>query len=159
MWRWLGARCSLCCAAAFVGCAAPAECGPTEAVVARVVDGDTIELVGGQKVRYLLVDTPEVGENECHSQQSLAANRRLVEHRRVQLRYEPACTDRFGRLLAYVSVDEREVNALLVEQGHACVLHVPPSGDERVGAFRVLERRAQNLQLGLWGACALPPCG
>jgi micrococcal nuclease len=143
------------------GCSEPNSCGPADATVRRALDGDTIELTSGERVRYLLVDTPEIdgGAGECYAQLALAMNRSLVEHRHVELRYEPACTDRFGRLLAYVSVDGREVNSWLVEQGYACVLHLPPSGDTRVREYLELESEAQRLKLGLWGACAMAPCG
>jgi micrococcal nuclease len=129
--------------------------------VRRVLDGDTIELTSGERVRYLLVDTPEIGDasSECYAQLALGMNRSLVERREVELRYESACRDRFGRLLAYVSVDGREVNSWMVEQGHACVLHLPPSGDQRAREFLELEADAKRLELGLWGACAVAPCG
>ena len=148
-------------AAALFACSTPSECGPPAAVVSRVIDGDTVELTSGERVRYLLVDTPEVDgvASECYARQALALNRTLVEHRRIELRYEEQCTDRFGRLLAYVTVDGREVNSLLVEEGYACVLHVPPSGAARVQEFLELEQSARSLNLGLWGSCSVPPCG
>jgi len=146
------------------GCSEPDPwntCGPAAATVGRALDGDTIELTSGERVRYLLVDTPEIdgSASECYAQLALAMNRSLVEHRHVELRYESGCTDRFGRLLAYVSVEGRDVNAWLVEQGYACVLHLPPSGDERAREFLELESDAERLKLGLWGACAVAPCG
>jgi micrococcal nuclease len=141
------------------GCSEPDTCGPAVATVRRALDGDTIELTSGERVRYLLVDTPETASNECYAQLALAMNRSLVEGREVELRYESACTDGFGRLLAYVSVDGRELNSWLVEQGYACVLHLPPSGNARAREFLQLESDAERLELGLWGACAAAPCG
>jgi micrococcal nuclease len=126
-----------------------------------VIDGDTLELAGGERVRYLLVDTPEVtsGHAECFGVEALDENRSLVEGRRVALRYAEQCRDRYARLLAYVSVDGREVNSLLVRSGYACVLYIPPDGDERVAEFQSLEREATLARRGLWGACPKKPCG
>lgn len=135
-------------------------CGPSEGVVAKVVDGDTIDLESGERIRYLLVDTPETtaGKNDCFGQQAVAFNTDLVLGKRVTLSYDVECEDRFGRTLAYVSVDGQEVNSLLVERGFACVLHIPPNGDDRAAEFTELEAGARAAGRGLWGACdPLPP--
>jgi micrococcal nuclease len=82
-----------------------------------------------------------------------------VAGRAVALEYGPSCRDRYGRLLAYVTVDGLDVNAELVAAGYACVLHIPPNGEDRIGEFRALELQAQANDAGLWGACASKPCG
>ncbi|MCA9706615.1 MAG: thermonuclease family protein [Myxococcales bacterium] len=143
-----------------VGCE-PAEldCGPTEAVVERVIDGDTVQLATGERVRYLLIDTPEVSEPvECYGPEATDFNRTMVEGQTVQLTYDEECTDRYGRLLAYVEVDGRSVNELLLSRGFACVLHIPPNGADRVDEYRRLEEKAQVGQVGLWGACPEDAC-
>ena len=134
-------------------------CGPTRAVVARVIDGDTVELDSGERVRYLLVDTPEdTSTVECFGPQATAFNEQLVEGREVRLTYDVECTDRFGRLLAFVEVDGRIVNQVLVEQGIACVLHIPPNGAGTAPLYRALETRAVDEGRGLWSVCAVDPC-
>jgi micrococcal nuclease len=142
-------------------CGSESACGPSAGVVSRVVDGDTVVLQSGERVRYLLVDTPEStsGKSECFGTQARDFNRSLVEGRVVRLHYSEACTDRYGRLLAYVTVDGREVNARLVEGGYACVLYVPPAGESRRSEFKALESSARNAERGLWGACSTAPCG
>jgi micrococcal nuclease len=137
-----------------------ARCGPAEAEVARIIDGDTIELLGGERVRYLMVDTPEIGgaEPACYGVNAVTFNTDLVLGRRVELRDDVECRDRFGRRLAYVSVDGREVNALMVERGYACARHIPPNGADRVAEFEALEDSARNARRGLWGACDPVPC-
>ncbi|MFP2903915.1 thermonuclease family protein [Pyxidicoccus sp. 3LFB2] len=139
---------------------AGAPCGPDMGRVAEVIDGDTLLLESGERIRYLLADAPEStgGTRECFGPEAHAFNRGLVGGRRVALAYGEACTDRFGRLLAYVSVDGREVNTLLVERGHACVLHVPPAGSARRAEFEALEAEARRARRGVWGACAPVPC-
>jgi micrococcal nuclease len=136
------------------------ECGPSEAVVARIVDGDTIELDTGVKIRYLMLNTPETtgGKNECFGQEAVKFNSDLVLGKTVQLEYDVECQDRFDRTLAYVSVGGMEVNTLLVERGFACVLHIPPNGDDREAEFKALEDEAQAANRGLWAACDPIPC-
>jgi micrococcal nuclease len=143
------------------GCAEPETCGPSQAVVKRVIDGDTVELESGERVRYLLVDAPETtnGKNACFGAEAREFNRHLVEGRSIELAYESRCRDRYDRLLAYVYVDGIDVNASLVKDGYACVLHIPPDGDARVDAFRGYERDAQASAVGLWSACETKPCG
>ena len=148
-------------AAALGACGGGERCGPREAEVARIVDGDTIELVGGERVRYLMIDAPETtsGPGECYGANAVTLNTELVLGKTVELAYDVECQDRFGRTLAYVTVNGREVNALMVERGYACVLHVPPNGDDRLAEFQTLEDAARAAGRGLWGACDPIPCG
>ena len=135
------------------------DCGPTVGIVERVVDGDTIVLASGERIRYLLVDTPEnTTEVECYGPEATEYNRMLVEGQTVELTYDAECLDDFGRLLAYVSVNGREVNSLMVERGYACVLYIPPNGSDRYDEFDDLEFRARSGDFGLWGACETNPC-
>lgn len=147
-------------AAAGVACDSDGnDCGPTEGVVAHVIDGDTVELESGERIRYLLVDTPEVsGTIGCFGPEASDFNRTLVEGKTVHLSYDSVCTDRYDRLLAYVELDGRSVNELLLTRGYACVLHIPPNGEDHVGEYRHLEEEAQAGQVGLWGACSEAPC-
>ncbi|HEY5946074.1 MAG TPA: thermonuclease family protein [Kofleriaceae bacterium] len=134
-------------------------CGESEAKVTRVIDGDTIELETGDKIRYLLVDTPEIsGGVECFAENAKTYNTDLVLNKTVHISYDTQCTDQFGRTLAYVSVDGQEVNTLLVRRGYACVLFIPPDGESRVDEFRAYQLEAKNARQGLWSACnPLPP--
>ena len=128
------------------------------AVVARVVDGDTVVLRGGERVRYIGVDTPESVKPgtpvQCYAKAASRANDRLVEGRRVRLRYDDEREDRYGRTLAYVyrAGDGLFVNAELVRRGYARVLTIPPD-DAHASRFRRLATRARRAGRGLWGAC------
>lgn len=143
-----------------LGCSDGETCGPSRARVERAIDGDTVALQRGERIRYLLVDTPEIkGEiPECYGREARAFNAWLVEGQLVQLDYDEQCRDRFGRLLAYVSVGGRELNRLLVERGFACVLWIPPNGGGRASEFLKLEEHARTSRRGLWGECASNPC-
>ena len=128
-------------------------------VVTRVVDGDTVEvqLDGTEEdVRYIGVDTPETvkpGEPVgCFGPQASAFNHRLVEGRRVRLVFGAERRDVYGRLLAYVYLDGRFVNAELVRRGLARTLAIPPN-DRFAGELKRLEIAAARAGRGLWGAC------
>ncbi|MBK7863694.1 MAG: thermonuclease family protein [Archangiaceae bacterium] len=143
------------------GCSAPSPCGPSTATVSRVVDGDTIELDTGDRVRYLLVDAPETtqGHNDCYGAQAVEYNRMQVEGKQVSLTYDAeSCKDRYGRWLAYVSVDGHEVNRGLMENGLACVLYISPGGMARKQEFEDYEVVAKTNRVGLWGACNPVTC-
>jgi micrococcal nuclease len=159
--RPAAAAAALAALAALAGCdGGDARCGAAEAQVARIIDGDTIELVGGERIRYLMVDAPEIrgAAPACYGVNAVTFNTDLVLGRRVELRDDVECRDRFGRRLAYVSVDGREVNALMVERGFACARHIPPNGADRVAEFEALEDSARRARRGLWGACDPVPC-
>jgi len=137
-----------------------ADCGPgSRGVVTQVIDGDTIELASGERLRYLLVDTPEnTSEVECYGPEATQFNADLVEGEEVELSYDQECADDYGRVLAYVSIGDREINSLLVERGFGCALYIPPNGEERRDEFESLQARARADSRGLWGACPENPC-
>jgi micrococcal nuclease len=142
-------------------CVAPgADCGPTYATVERVIDGDTILVADGRKIRYLLVDAPETtrGHSDCYGVNATQFNADLVLGKTVELTYDTTCRDDFDRTLAYVAVGGRDVGRLLVERGYACLLYLPPSGASRVDELQALEIAAKTARRGLWGACDPVPC-
>ena len=135
--------------------------GPSEAraFVVRAVDGDTIEARIGKRledVRYIGVDTPETVKPDtpvqCFGPRASSFNHHLVERRWVRLVFGIERRDIYGRLLAYVYLDHRFVNASLVRRGLARSLTIPPN-DRFAPLFRRLELRAAKAGRGLWGAC------
>ena len=127
--------------------------------VTRVVDGDTVEVrLDGREedVRYIGVDTPETVKPDtpvqCFGPQASAFNHRLVEGRRVRLVFGEERRDVYGRLLAYVYLGDRFVNAELVRRGLARTLTIPPN-DRYADRFKRLEIAAARAGRGLWGAC------
>lgn len=130
----------------------------TWATVSRVIDGDTVELAGGARVRYIGIDAPEVSNpSECYATEATEQNRSLVEGRLVALRKDVSETDRYGRLLRYVYLPGGEmVNATLVREGFAKALTFPPDV-AFADWFVELEREAREAERGLWGpACETP---
>lgn len=142
------------------GCDSGSSCGPSSGTVTRVIDGDTIELESGVKIRYLMVNAPETtnGHNDCYGQNAATFNSDLVKGKTVDLSYDVQCEDMYGRTLAYVSVGGQEVNSLMLERGYACLLHIPPDGDDRLDEFKAIESAAKAANRGLWGACNPIPC-
>jgi micrococcal nuclease len=127
--------------------------------VTRVVDGDTVEVqIGGREedVRYIGVDTPETVKPgapvDCFGPQASDFNHRLVEQKRVRLVFGEERRDVYGRLLAYVYLEGRFVNAELVRRGLARTLTIPPN-DRYAGRFKRLQTAAARAGRGLWGAC------
>jgi micrococcal nuclease len=145
---------------AAVGCDGGSVCGPSSGVVTRVIDGDTVELETGVKIRYLMVNAPETtnGHDDCYGQNAATFNTDLVLGKTVDLAYDVECEDRYGRTLAYVSVGGQEVNTLMLERGFACLLHISPDGDDRLAEFKAIEASAKAAKRGLWGACDPIPC-
>ncbi len=154
--RCFGALLAAGCSLADVG----SPCGPTRGIVERVIDGDTIVLAGGEKIRYLLVDANEIGggRDDCYGAEARAANQTLVDKKEVDIEYDEVCTDKYGRLLGYVTVSGRDVNALLVERGYACVLYIPPDGAARRTELEALQAEAMAQGAGMWGACPVVAC-
>lgn len=122
--------------------------------VARVVDGDTIELVNGKRVRYIGIDTPETVHPtvgiECYGKEASNKNKELVEGKVVRLEKDVSETDRYGRLLRYVYVGDIFVNDYLVRQGYAESSSYPPDIKYQ-NRFLEAEREARNGSRGLWG--------
>jgi len=125
-----------------------------EYFVERVVDGDTIILSSGERIRYIGVDSPEIDDNACYSQESKLKNQELVEGKQVKLEKDVSDKDRYGRLLRYVYIDDQMVNELLVKEGVAIAKEYPPDVKYQ-NRFLELESEAQKNQFGMWSACDL----
>jgi micrococcal nuclease len=128
--------------------------------VARVIDGDTIELVGGRRVRLVQIDTPEVQEGECYGR---AAARLLASllppGTHVRLEADPGLdrVDRYGRLLRYVIRSGRNLNLVLVRRGAATVWFYEGDRGRYAGDLLAAARAARAVGRGLWRACPRTP--
>lgn len=124
--------------------------------VTRVIDGDTIEIEGGQTVRYIGIDTPETVHPqktvECFGREASNKNRELVEGKVVQLEKDVSETDKYGRLLRYVYVDGVFVDELLVKEGFAHASSYPPDVKYQ-DLLNIAQREAQSQNKGLWAGC------
>jgi endonuclease YncB( thermonuclease family) len=131
---------------------------PSEYVlVNRVIDGDTIELETGEKVRYIGINTPESVDPrrgvQCFGQEASAYNKAVVVGKNVRLVKDVSNTDKYGRLLRYVYLpDGTFVNLTLVQNGYARASTFPP--DVKYSkTFMAAEREAREAGRGLWSGC------
>lgn len=126
--------------------------------VIRIVDGDTIEIESGQKIRYIGMDTPETVHptkgKQCFGEEAKHRNEELVLGKNVRLEKDVNETDRYGRLLRYVWVDDTLVNKQLVLDGFAFARSYPPD-ITRQDELRAAEAEARGKNRGLWGVCPL----
>lgn len=123
--------------------------------VIRVIDGDTIEVEGGNKVRYIGIDTPETVHPskpvECYGKEASEKNKELVEGKMVYLEKDVSEVDEYGRLLRYVWVNNLFINEYLVREGYAQSSSYPPDVKYQ---DRIVEaqRQAREEEKGLWGS-------
>ncbi len=132
------------------------QAGSETAVVASVIDGDTVLLTDGRKVRYVGIDAPEAKGSDaqvtCYGAEATAENMRLVAGKSVSLEKDTKETDKYGRLLRYVYVDGNSVSKALVAGGFARSKWYPP--DTRYqNQLDTLQITAQQEKKGLWGVC------
>tara|TARA_B100001123_G_scaffold314905_1_gene352458 strand:+ start:3433 stop:4320 length:888 start_codon:yes stop_codon:yes gene_type:complete len=135
--------------------------------VLRVIDGDTIELTDGRKIRYLGVDTPE--KNECFHHQASLKNTLLVmtgnynRPNKVRLYKGKVDKDRYGRYLRYVTAmgpgEEILVNDYLIKWGYGLNVSHKYS-DQQLSNIKSLfaesEKDAKGSRVGLWENCREP---
>ncbi|MFA9262001.1 MAG: thermonuclease family protein [Undibacterium sp.] len=127
--------------------------------VVRVVDGDTFEIEGGERVRLIGIDTPEtVKPNspvECFGKESSDHLKQLIEGKSVRLEKDKTDRDRYARLLRYVYLGDRLVNEALVRDGFAkSVAYKPDTAKQAV--FDRAEELARNEQAGRWNPAVCP---
>ena len=95
----------------------------TEFTVAEVLDGDTIRIDTGELVRYHGIDAPE--KNEMYGQSATKHNKEYVLGKTVRLEYDYQNQDQYGRILAYVWMDETFINEKMIEEGYATFYTIP----------------------------------
>ncbi len=117
------------------------------AKVRDVIDGDTVILDDGRKVRYLGINAPEHGQPYARDATNL--NRRLVSGLSVRLEFDQIREDRHGRLLAYVHRDGKLVNGQLLAEGLAHVFSIPPN-TRYAERFLQVQRNAKAAKKGSW---------
>jgi micrococcal nuclease len=122
-------------------------------VVVRVIDGDTLELDGAERVRLIGVNTPESVDPrrpvEYFGKEASAFTRRLAQGKRARLEYDRERQDRYGRTLAYVHLEDGTfLNAEIIRQGYGqAYTRFPFRYAEQ---FRAYEREARENRRGLW---------
>ena len=142
--------------------------------IVSVIDGDTIKvrLPSGSRrtVRLIGIDTPETRKPgvpiECGARRATRyMTRSAFRHRKgrrvghsVRLTTDPTqdTTDRYGRLLAYVTrlADGADLGKAIVRAGWAMPYVYDSSPFARFTSYEAARRKAQSRGLGVWGSCA-----
>lgn len=126
--------------------------------VTHVYDGDTIK-VGGKKVRLIGVNTPENEwkkrgiKEECFAKEATRFMKQTLLGKRVRLETDSVGDkyDKFGRLLAYVYLDETLINVEILKSGYGYAFTFFPFSKSR--EFKRYHENARSQKLGIWGAC------
>jgi len=138
----------------------PSPGGRSNAVVTRVVDGDTVYVrYRGRTVdvRLIGIDTPETVDPSqpvgCYGKAASHFTTARLTGERVRLTFDVEHKDQYERTLAYMWIGGRLFNEVLVRQGFASVSTYPPNV-KYVDRFLAAQRVAQKQERGLWGKCA-----
>src|SRR3990167_8398336 len=125
-------------------------------LVTKVIDGDTIEIEGGTRVRYIGIDTPETVDPrktvQCFGREASNKNKDLVEGKKVRLEKDITNTDKYDRLLRYVWINNELVNETLVKEGFAYSSPYPPDVKYQDWLNKA-QSYSQSRNLGLWSSC------
>ncbi|MGI5891360.1 MAG: stalk domain-containing protein [Bacillota bacterium] len=125
--------------------------------IIKVIDGDTIEIdYNGtpEKVRLIGIDTPESvhpdeQRNVPYGKIAADFTKNQLQGEEVELEFDVQKRDKYNRLLAYVYLNGKMFNKILLEQGHAAVATFPPNV-KYVDDFIALEKTAQAKGIGIW---------
>ena len=122
---------------------------PKEAKVKRAIDGDTIELDKGQIVRPIGVNAQD--NDQLFDDDSTDYVKKLIEGKKVKLEYDAYKSDRFGRILAYVIIDNKNLSIELVRKGLAKVtLYEKRKALIYQQQLLDAENEAKTKKLGIW---------
>lgn len=122
--------------------------------VTKVLDGDTIVLKKGERVRLLGINAPEIESRYRDGEPGgMAAKEWLqkkLQGRNVSLEYDRQKQDHYERLLAHLHLSNGEhLNLMLVEKGLAMVNLLPPNLRYADAMIRA-QQRAEKQKLGIW---------
>jgi micrococcal nuclease len=127
-----------------------------QAQVIYVYDGDTVKLSDGRRVRFIGINTPEMGHHDTLTQPYAEAARKSLQDaletggNMLSLQYGRERQDHYGRLLAHAYLSNGDnVAILLLRQGHATTLVVPPN-TSAADCYQNIEREARAAGRGLW---------
>jgi micrococcal nuclease len=132
---------------------APHAAGDT-ALVQRVVDGDTLLLADQTRIRLLGVDTPETKRPDAPIEpfgpEASEFTRAHVEGRFVRLEFDKERHDKYGRVLAYVYLDDWFLNEALIRAGLGRAITNHPYSESMKRRLRAAEDEAYRAHRGIW---------
>lgn len=118
-------------------------------LVSEVLDGDTIRIETGEKVRYLGIDAPE--QNEAYGLTAARYNKQFVLGKRIRLEYDYEEHDQYGRLLAYVFAGNDFINEKMIKEGYAKVYTIAHTRKLKyIDRLEAAETWARERHNGMW---------
>ncbi len=122
---------------------------PKESKVKRVIDGDTVELSNSSIVRLVGINAPDNGQP--YDDEATDFAKKLIENKKVKLEYDAYKSDRFGRILAYIIIDDKNFSVELVKKGLAKVT-IYEKRKALIYQQQLLdaEKTAKDKKLGVW---------
>ncbi len=122
--------------------------------VQHVVDGDTLALANGARIRLLGVDTPETVKRntpvQAWGREASDFTKAFVAGGAVRLTFDRERTDKYDRFLAYVWVGDRMLNEELLRAGLGRALLQYPYASSMKARFRKAETEAKRARRGIW---------
>ena len=100
--------------------------GEKTGICTEVVDGDTIYLDNGDKIRLVGVNTPEKGVEGADTSKYFVEKLCLIREVSIDID-DSKSHDKYGRTLAVVIVDGKNLNEMLLKEGLAEIMYIPPS--------------------------------
>lgn len=119
-------------------------------IVVRVIDGDTVELKGGDRLRLLSVDTPEKGEPFYEEAKKLLSSKSLGEIARID--FANKRRDKYGRLLGYLYINDELINKTIIANGLGYLYLFKDTETKNSAVKEMLEaqRAAIVARVGIW---------
>jgi len=126
-----------------------------EAVIVKVLDGDTVELQDGQRVRLLGINTPEKGQS--HYNEATERLKDLVLDKSVLIEDDESDIDKYRRLLRHLYIDGENVGTILLREGYANAFFISPDL-KYMKEFEQAEKYAEENELGIWKRSRYTDC-
>ena len=112
--------------------------------VIDITDGDTIKLKGDIKVRLLGINTPEKGMLNAEKPEEYL--KQTILNQKVQIVHQG--TDRYGRILGYIFLNNQNINQKILEQGYAHLYYYDK--DKYYQDMLQAETNARQQGIGIW---------
>ena len=123
-------------------------------VVKKVIDGDTVKTTNGENIRLIGIDTPEInwdkGTADFYGYKALNYTKSSLLNEKIYLEYDKEKRDEYGRVLAYIYLENGELfNLKILEKGYGHLMTVDPN-TKYLKKFRKAAKKARNKEQGIW---------
>ncbi len=118
-----------------------------EFLVTKIIDGDTIEIESGQRIRLICINTPEKGENGHKPAKDYLKS--LILNKKVILKKDISETDKYNRLLRYIFLNKTLINELIARKGYGVTFPYEPD-TKFCAKIKKAENKAKKEKIGLW---------